>query len=89
MDTRMMDDVCFYYPIKPNQELENHAIPLSLVKWLIDSTYFWSDVSASILEYRQTVIQSRAPTGREGAAAKDTIDAVGEETDTPTHGGIS
>lgn len=32
MDTRMMDDVCFYYPIKLNQDLENHVIPLSLGK---------------------------------------------------------
>lgn len=38
-------------------------------------------MSASILKYRQTVIQSRVPTGRAGAAAKDTNDAVGEEAD--------
>lgn len=76
-----MDDVCFYYPIKLNQELENHVIPLSLGKCLIDSAYFWSDVSASILKCGQTVIQSRVPAGREGAAAKDTNDAIGEETD--------
>lgn len=81
-----MDDVCFYYPIKLNQELENHVIPLSLGKWLIDSIYFWSDVSASRLKYGQTVIQSSVPTGREGAAAKDTNDAVGEETDRHTEG---
>lgn len=41
---------------------------------MIDSTYFWSDVSAPILKYGQAVIQSRVPTGHEGAAAKDTND---------------
>lgn len=50
------------------------------------SAYFWSDVSASILKHRQTVIQSRVPTGCEGAAAKDRNDAVGEETDGRTKG---
>lgn len=53
---------------------------------MIDSKYFWSDVSASILRYGQTVLQSRVPMGREGAAAKDTNDADGEETDGCTKG---